>query len=65
MPKMMPVAKHTATRKAKTVASIVNLIQYGFPTSATAMSNSRTPTSERIHPKTPPRNASSVLSTRS
>ena len=41
MPKMMPVAKQTATRNAKTVASIVNLIQYGLPTSATAMSKRR------------------------
>ena len=43
-PKMMPVPRQTAAKKANTCASIVNVIQYGLPTLWVAASNSRTPT---------------------
>ena len=47
----MPVARQMAARKAKTTPSIVNCIQYGLPTSATAASNSRDADDARAEPE--------------
>ena len=61
----MPVPTQMAARNAKTMLSSVNVIQYGLPTSAVAMSNRRMPTSDRASPTTPLISDSSTLSTSS
>ena len=64
-PKMNAVPRQIAARNANTMPSSVNLIQYGFPTSATAASKSRMPMIDNPNPSTPLRIASRTLSTSS
>ena len=52
-PKMMPVPRQTSAKKAKTLPSIVNWIQYGRPTSCVARSNRRMPIAAMPRPPRP------------
>ncbi len=61
-PKTMPVARQIAAKYPNTARSRSKTIQYGFPTPATAASNSRTPTEVSPNPSRPPRQASMTLS---
>ena len=62
---MMPVPRHTSAKNANTLASIVNWIQYGRPTSCVARSNQRIPIAAMPSPARPLTTASSTLSSSS